>query len=486
MDKAQLGARLLDTLRRRVKPYMVGLVIAIIVGVWTAFQPQVWTSTALLDFPQLPSAIPSIAAFQSLSSQGGAVTSSLARLSGSNDTLDRWIAILQSARIRTTVGEETGVGPLLGASNPRQTAQALAGCASYSASPGNMLRITMTLPGPSLAARVLKRTSPREAQQKSAAVVASYIKQLRSYANGVSASHQRSELEYIVPQLADSEKRLSELQDDFRALQFSDGSLLPSDEQPLMLQALTQIQLNRGNAETDLASVKREITAVTGQMAHEAPMSVSSLQRTSNPEIQRLRALLTDTQRDLYVARSIDGKSDRHPDIRRLVQSARRVESDLGEALAVPLQVSGEASTRNAAFDVLRQQREAGLVREAVLQAKIAALTQLQGQYDTRLKRMTIRAGEEVRLKRGLSIETARYTMLRQALEDAKLREQRNAEIFTVLDEPQVPGNKSGPSTVKNAVLGFFLGMLLYAFAIEGLFQLKTLRARFASLGTDQ
>jgi uncharacterized protein involved in exopolysaccharide biosynthesis len=238
---------------------------------------------------------------------------------------------------------------------------------------------------------------------------------------------------------------------------------------------------DRAQAGVELVASERQIAAAGAQLRQTPQQVLGGTQLTKNPEIDRIRALLTDADMRYYVLINTEGKSARHPEVRQELDTIRQLEGKLGEALRQPMAVGAKQMARNAVYDGLQQTYFAALVGRATAQAKLAALSQLEARSLSQLRGLSDRELDEIRLEADYQLETAMYTLLRTTLEQVKIREQLVAENFVVLDTPQPPDRKSGPSLAKNMALAFILGIVLIVVCLEVERQLTSIAPADAS-----
>lgn len=460
----RLLSPLMPTLRRLL---VFPLILAVLAGVICFVVPTTWSCRSMLEFPSLPSALDFITATdQSPSGLAAQLTG------GGSDELKRCIAILESERVRQKVVEDPTLNEALqsifGPSKTDDLMEAIKDQVNFSVRPGNMISIAATLPGPSRIAMYVLRRSPETTRKTVVALVQAYSDQLRSYLNNVSASNERAEREYIEPQVEHSYQRLQRLQAQQAALAGKGSPLPPDQERPMLSQALTTVEQQRATVGVDLASA-RQAKALARRRLEEVPENLPTLwQKTKNPEVDRLQALLTDSQTKYYLMRETEGKSDRHPDVRAELANIKQLEGKLREALRRPLSEASEQIARNPLYVSVQSAYNDALMAEATAQARATALTATREALYAQLRGLTGRQAQQMRLQGDYDVESAIYMTLRKALEQAKIREQRAAQIFVVLDSPRLPRHKTGPSLVRSVALGFIWGLILVIGWIEG------------------
>jgi uncharacterized protein involved in exopolysaccharide biosynthesis len=450
----------------------------------TVFKPTQWRSDATLEFPPMPSALDVIAATDPNSGASGGGGGLLSALTGSDDRLERYVAVLQSLRIRTEVVDDIPLHTVLGVPSPKSAIRQLQKRAQFKTSPGQMIRMAVTLPGPSLI-RQLMGAKTDTARETAAKVADAYIKRLRVYLNEVTASHERAEKNYIGPQLVAARKHLDDIIAQQLKMLKTGPPLMPKDQQPLIADLLGRMNASRADLIGQLVGARREIIATKAQAANAPMMVQASLQRAKNPEIDRLQAMATDSQARIYVMRNIEGKSDAHPDVRRELDSSSQLEKKLRDALAQSLQVAGEQTSRNPTYDALRQAYSLAVVKEATVKVQLDAINKGIAESLSTLRGITPRAVTQMQLEAQYAEEYAMYSMLRKALAAVELEEQRTSEIFVVLDAPESPVAKSGPSLVVNSIAGLMLGIALMLLIGEASMQLRAWAAREQSAPSE-
>jgi uncharacterized protein involved in exopolysaccharide biosynthesis len=464
----RLRKMLRDFLAKRKGLVCLPLILALTTGVFTACSKTQWTARAVLEFPPLPSSLDFVQAMDQASTIAGGA---MASLTGGGEPLKRYIGILQSERVRRRLLERPGLAKpltalLRGETQPGML-RALQGIVKFSIQPGQMLAVQATLPGPSKVAMLVGHQSPEEAKKTAAALAKACADELQYYLENVSASHERSQLKYLTPQVEASYRRLLRLQARQLALRRAGKGLFPKEESPLLAAALGSLLTDRAAASVELAAAERGIATAAAELKRVPQQVLGGTQLTKNPEIDRLRALLTDADMRYYVLTNTEGKSARHPEVRQELDTIRQLEDKLSAVLRQPLAISTKQMARNAAYDGLQQNYLTALVGKATAQAKVVALERLQSSSLAKMQGLGDRSFEQIRLEADYQLESAMYTLLRTTLEQVKIRQQLVAQSFVVLDAPEPPDRKSGPSLVKNMALAFFLGILLIVVYLE-------------------
>jgi len=469
MAAEPLGKMLRDLAFRWKHLLVLPCGLAFATAVVMLFAPTEWSSRATLEFPSMPSALALVATTEGL--QGGGGSDLMARLQGGDRRLKRYIAILKSERLRTQMIEKPSLRAplrsLLRTEVKEDMLDALNTRVKFNEEAGRIIGIETSLPGPSTVSMLFSRKSPGEAQETAAALTRAYIEDLRHYLNEVSASHERSEREYIEPQVEASYERLLRIQEQQVALLDGRTPVLPKEEHLLLAENMRKLAEERASISIELSSASRQISAAKAQLASAPAEVVASLDRAKNPEIDRLQALLADAQTRFYVLRNTEGKAEKHPEVRAEAEKIKQIEGKLQEALRHPLQIALEQKVRSPVYEELEAVYHRAVIAESAAKAKLAALDRVREESLARLQDLTGPELEQIQLESDYQMEHATYIMLRKALEEVKIREKRTAEIFVVLDVPRVPERKSGPRLVLNTLIGFMAGVIIAIAMVE-------------------
>lgn len=462
MTQEPLWAAIRTFLARWKSWLPIPLAIAFLAAVITSVLPTQWSSKAVLEFPSMPSAVDFVAAEQaSADASGGAGGGMLAKITGSNNRLERYLAILKSQRFREAVADEVPLSNLLGLPSRTSVIKLLEKQMKFRIVPGEVITVETSLPAANLIQRQLLGTPTKAIQDATVQVVNCYVEQLKTYLDTVSASHERSEREYIEPQVAQIKEELLDLQRR-QLTQLQQGPAVPpKDERPLVVDSLGKLEQARSDTLVQLTAAQREVLTTHAQLTSAPMMVQAGLQKAKNPEIDRLQAMLTDAQARLYVMRNTEGKSDKHPDVRRELEGISQVEAKLKAALDEPLQTSQEQVTRSTTYDALKQGYSLAVVKATSLQSQLKALDGLRMAGLQKMHHLAPREVQQLKLEAEYAEKYETYTLLRKALTEAQIREQYNASVFVVLDAPEAPLVKSGPCTSKNILIGFCLGIFL-------------------------
>jgi len=467
---AQLISKMLRNFLAQHKSLVcVPFILALVAGVFTLFQGTQWTSKAVLEFPPLPSSLAFMQQMDAAAAMGGGGLA--AQLTGGGDTLKRYIGILQSERVRQRLLTRPELSKALTAiiqkKTQRELLRALKDVVSFHAQPGQMIVVQTDLPGPSKVDMLLRHKSVKPTQEAAASLAQAYIDELQYYLDNVSASHERAERQYLQPQVDSSYRKLLQLQARQAALLQAGQGLSPKEEHPLLTASVGKILMDRAQAGVELAAAEHQMALSNAQLKQAPQQVLAGMQWTKDPEIDRVRALLTDAHMRYYVLVNTEDKSARHPQVRQELDTIRQLESKLGEVLLRPMSIGSKQMERSPVYDGLRQAHLEALIGETTAQAKLAALTQLETSTLSRLQGLSDRELEQIRLEGDYELESAMYKLLRTTLEQVKIREQSVADRFVVLDSPVPPDRKSGPSLSKNMALAFLLGIVLVILCLE-------------------
>jgi hypothetical protein len=353
--------------------------------------------------------------------------------------------------------------------------ETLTSMTSFRKPPGAAIVIEVTCQGSSRLRSWLGQRSAlttAEAQQFCAEVANAYVEALRTYLSGVSQGN----TQFIRTRRDEVETELTRLDDRLQAFRSQHALVDPQGSVDALTTEVKAVVQAYGQAQADQEAARRSLAAARARLAREDLMRLQSVMTARNPVLISLSQRLAADRVALGAALE-GGKKPNHPDVLALQDSIKAGERELaGVTQEIRMQVERNA---NPNYDTLLSQvasQEIGLVQGT---ARCATRQRQLGEVRRQMARLpaVMRQYGELQLRRDIKAQL--LGNLSRQLETAILDEKREAaDKFQVLDQAFPPTKKSGPSSVRTALVTLILVLTalgLRAVRRNGTIKLETL-----------
>jgi capsular exopolysaccharide synthesis family protein len=297
-------------------------------------------------------------------------------------------------------------------------------------------------------------------------IVNTYIEALMSRTRSFNLDDARVTREFLEQQLADIKKSLSGSETSLRSFVSAHGGVkLPERSQAAVAQlsqsesALAEIESNRKMLQARLESL-REKAEAQRRVAANAP--AQSAPRTPSPEINRLRAQLTQLETTLLDLRM--RYTDEHPRVRVVKDRIAEIQRQLGDAVkdAGPIVATPGAVPVSERVNFAEQV----VAVEASYHSLVAqeeALRQQVQQLRKSLRGLSEGEMEYSRLNREVDSSRTLHTMLSDKLTAARIREQGEMKVVKVIDPASFPAPAPNQKRLKFLVAALGLAAVVGA-----------------------
>ena len=259
------------------------------------------------------------------------------------------------------------------------------------------------------------------------------------------------QLQLVAANLEAAEERLREYKERERILE-------PSEEIKVVLQhyaylesVLADISLAKIDAQQKIYEIEQKLQVVD-------QIITSSTVVQENPMVRNYQSRLAELEITLSGLR--ERYTERHPSI---ISIQAEIEETKGRlAQEVERVVGSETLTRNPIYSELYGQLIAMQVELAALEAKEAAMIQLQQMNEDNYLKLPAKELELIRLIRDVTVAEEIYVMLMTRNEEIRINEAMHAGNLQAIDRAIVPEEPIKPRKMLNfaiaGVLGLFVG----------------------------
>ncbi len=257
---------------------------------------------------------------------------------------------------------------------------------------------------------------------------------------------------FIEGQLAKSEARLEQVEQNILAHQQLNGILILPDQASEAIEYITELEKNKMQVTIGLEEARHRLREAEAVLAKNESSVKESVRSLVNPMLQRYKVNLSEIEVRLAQAR--ETLTDQHPTVKSLL--AQRTE------LIAKMEEEEEAiSSPEVAGEYVRC-----LVQIAGLEARRDSLGKVYNEKQAQLDKLPKELMQYGQLLREQKVTEQIYIFLVSQLEQARIAEakENNVEI-QVIDAPVIPHKKHSPSTLINMAL---IGFLTCFFGLAG------------------
>ncbi len=307
---------------------------------------------------------------------------------------------------------------------------------------GGVLEVKLKLAGSPRG--IIEHGEDEQTAELAAAIINHLLTDLRSYLEESDFRENQRQLQTIEAALAEAEAAYRETIDKIITFQEESGIISPEAQVRAIYNGLSQADKMLAESRADLRSAE---TAYEMAAANED--SARALAETQSPAVQTLLARLYENQVEFTNAITVGKKLPSHPDVQQLQTSIDEIKRQLEEQIDL--------------------QDAALAVKVAVSRERLKAVEHIRAQLTSKLPRLTSGSVVHEDLLNELELQAKRRITLFEQLERAKIGAEGEKIIFTILDPPMPPTDRSGPSTILNClgamIAAFALGLVVFYYA---------------------
>jgi uncharacterized protein involved in exopolysaccharide biosynthesis len=272
--------------------------------------------------------------------------------------------------------------------------------------------------------------------------------------------------EFLAAQLADSTRRLDQLQAKLRMAKEAYMGRLPeqTDANLQMANGLRQQLEATSNA---LRGEQDRLTMIEGQLDAVEQGAVPALVPGPPGIPDRIR----DLQDQLAGARA-RGYTDRHPEVILLQEELTSARAELAAATTQPADARHERLQADPVYRRLSSDREASRLRIRELQRTMNGIQQQIALYQRRVEAAPMVDQALTALQREYDLEEAQHKQLstkyQSALQAEDLERRQGGEQFSILYPAYLPTTPISPNPLKLMLMALAIGLCLGAAAVAG------------------
>ncbi|PYR55622.1 MAG: hypothetical protein DMF85_19105 [Acidobacteria bacterium] len=277
--------------------------------------------------------------------------------------------------------------------------------------------------------------------------------------------------EILAQQLARSEDRLKQLEDQLRAKKQAYMGRLP-DQIPANVQMVNGARSQLESISTQLRSEQDHLLLVENQLTQmREGTGLEAMTQTGAAAVNAAQTHIDNLQAELAKDRAL-GFLDKHPEVIRLQQEIKQARADLAAVHQQTPSAREELLKADPLYRQKLQERDAAKLHIKELQHGSSNAQAQIGQYQTRVDAAPMVEQELVALEREYAMEKTRYTDLNSSFQKAKGAEdvarKQAGERFSVLYPASLPDKPIEPQPLKIMALALVAGLLLGAAGAVG------------------
>jgi len=458
-------AQALQRIRQRLRTILIWAVLAAFVAgiACTVILPRKYTAQTTLLFtaastsPRVASGVSQMLA--------GELASQLGAPSGFSQVR----AVLNSRMVRDNLIEKLQLKNYFGVETDGQARQILA---SRTQIQSNIVQyrvnISVTTTGTSW---ITDRSPNADWVHKSmaAAIANGYTEQLEEVQTRFLRRAARARREFLDRRVAEAQHALSKAEEDLRDWQETSGVVVPATIASAVTNKLVDLRVDRERAIIETEAAQHKLNTAKEQLQAVDQTREASRVTARNPLINTLERRLAEAQTQLALQTQVEGKSEKHPDVRRYQTQIESITADLRQALEKELVTQERTEAISPAYDQLIGEILQARLRIAWSKARVTALEAAIERVVGEISQMPEAQTEHARKSRAVTIKEQIYELLRMEYEQAAIDEHRDSTAFVVLDPAIPPEHKSSPHIRTSTVAAFAAGLLfaiLYALII--------------------
>jgi len=369
--------------------------------------------------------------------------------------------ILATEATRRRVVGDCSLQEHLHASSQHRAVQQLGNRTQMNIERPNIVRLKVSLPGPSRLRGLFAQARIEQTAQLSVRVVNAYLAALNAQLQELhltAAKRRRifleEQKEQIRAELERAEERLQKWQARHKVIETDTAGTLAT-------QGLVGLETQQEKARVELRAAKQREANLAQQLQQQPQMEPASVVRHANPLIDEIRGKIVDLQARLAVATEVEGKSKQHPEVRALQQQVEAATRALAEEQQQAMLKASVTEVANPTAKKVTEELALQKANRAALEAKIEGLQKAIQRAEQEMTQLSGEALEYNRLLREAQIKQTLFKTLTAQYEQALIEEQATKPVFYVVDEAVPPEGPEGPSPLVQMGLAGVIGILL-------------------------
>ncbi len=298
---------------------------------------------------------------------------------------------------------------------------------------GGVLEITFWLKGSPRG--LISSGVDKQTAQLAADIVNAMVEQLELYRQESTYEAGKRQRVFVEQRLSQAEEQLQEALDQLAAFQQQTDIMQPEVQLQALYASIGSVDGALAKALAEAQSA-RQARQAAGEESREVSMVASQAQ-----VIDELKGNLIRLQMELAQARHVENKSDKHPDVQRLLAQIEEGRQRLAKELDVEVQALA--------------------VKETVADTQVEALQRERSRLLEATRKFPTGSVEHAALRAQVEMLGQARATLYQERELAAIQEEATYQPFDILDPALAPPEKRAPSALLNAVAAAFIVALI-------------------------
>lgn len=293
-----------------------------------------------------------------------------------------------------------------------------------------------------------------------AAIANTYVDELRTYDRTHALTSGRRNTIFLREEVKKTRGQLAKSEESLRKFQADHPTLPPPGTGAEQMKEIVDLRSAQMETESQLRETARSADEAKGLAADEEVVQSAAKVIEENPVITELKNELAKSE--VERARMLENMTDKHPDVIEKDQEIAKTRERIHQ------EVARVTKSETLQLNPIRQsivEKLAELeVKKSGLEARAKAMNQIMAKTEAGISRQATDEMRYVRLLRDVKAFEMVYTSLVTQLSDAKIKEAKNPEEFTILD-PAMPEKKHfKPKAKLTLVAAVVLGLMAGCF----------------------
>ncbi len=432
-----------------------GLIAAISAGIWSCcIQPTRYQASAsIVATAELPPDYP-----QAISTMASALTG-LAPGVGTEAELCKYI--LQTRETRCAVVKQCNLQQVLRASSATEASRRLEKWTKVKLERPNIARLEITLPGRPRVVEALAKEARREAAELAAQIANSYIKALHQQLSELHLAGAKRRRIFLEEQKQQVETELNRAAKELQQWEAEHKAVDVDEASKLAMQRLMNIEEQRELARVELAATRQRTRGLRQKLAEQPEAETATVVHQANPLVGQLRERLVTLESKLAVAKDAEGKSEQHPEVRKIQRELEATRQALAQEQQQEMLKASSTEVANPVAKKLQEELALEEVAITATEARIEGLGKALRRGEQQVVGLSEGALEYSRLVRKVRTKQAIFEALAGEYERALIEEQNKEPVFRVIDAPVAPEYPAGPNVANDMSLAGAMGVLI-------------------------
>jgi len=266
--------------------------------------------------------------------------------------------------------------------------------------------------------------------------------------------------EFIQRELPKVEKRLTEAREAIRKYKEESGAVMLPRQTDILIQRLSQLEIQLSQVQVQAEQARGRMVSLERKLADEKQFpSIRDAQSTvaSNPIWNSLEVELS--KQEIELQKMLRDRKPEHPDVRALMQAIAETKRRLAEAGKMAL--SATVTSTNPVYDNLLTNYVSAAADFSAADAARAAAQAEISVVEPLLNELPVEEARLAQLTLDEDAAKSTYTLLRQKLDEAAIREQEAENVSSIQVVDQAQSGPADPRKRMKLILALLLSPVL-------------------------